>query len=140
MTELSLTVSRTINATPKAVYDAWLNPEMLARFMIPGPGMSVPKAANDPVEGGRFDITMVADGNEMPHGGVYKKLSPHSQIVFSWESPFSVDGSTVTLDFKKVTDGTEITLHHVRFPDEQSRDNHNGGWTGILAALETALA
>ena len=55
------------------------------------------------------------------------------------ESPFSVDGSTVTLTFAPVTGGTHVKLTHVKFVDEQSRDNHQGGWTNILAALDNAL-
>ena len=140
MTELSLNVSRTINAPVERLFNAWLDPNMLARFMIPGDGMSVPKAATDPVEGGRFDIVMQAGEQEIPHAGTYKKIVRHSQLIFTWESPFSADDSTVTLTFKPVDGGTEVNLHHVKFPTEESRDNHHGGWAAILAALETAAA
>ena len=34
-TELKLEISRTIAAPREAVFDAWLDPEMLARFMTP---------------------------------------------------------------------------------------------------------
>lgn len=139
MTDLTLSTSRTINATPEAVYNAWLDPNMLAKFMLPGEGASVPKAAADPVEGGRFDLIMRMGDQDMPHGGVYKELSPHSKIVFTWESPFSVEGSTVTLGFAPTDGGTEVTLNHVKFADEESRDNHLGGWTAILAKLESVL-
>jgi len=57
--------------------------------------------------------------------------------VFSWESPFSTDGSTVTLEFTaqdKVK--TRLELTHVRFIDEETRDNHEIGWSNILAALD----
>ena len=138
MTELSLNVSRTINAPVEALFNAWLDPEMLARFMLPGDGMSVPKAETDPVEGGRFDIIMQAGEQEIPHAGTYKKIDRHSQLVFTWESPFSTDGSTVTLDFKPVDGGTEVNLNHVKFPNEESRDNHEGGWAAILAKLDAA--
>lgn len=139
MTELTCKVSRTIAAPPEAVFNAWLDPTMLAKFMIPGEGMTVPKAEVDAREGGRFDIVMAGDEKEIPHGGEYKVIRPHSQIVFTWESPFSTDGSTVTLDFLPAGDGTEVTLTHVKFPDEQSRDNHEAGWTRILGELDTAL-
>ena len=33
MTDLTLTVERRINAPAARVYDAWLNPETLVRFM-----------------------------------------------------------------------------------------------------------
>ncbi len=140
MTDLTLTVERTINAAQEDLFNAWLNPEMLRKFMTPGPGMTVPKAATDPKAGGRFDIVMQADGNEIPHSGTYKEISPHERIVFTWESPYSVDDSTVTLTFAPTEGGTLITLTHVRFADETTRDNHQDGWTGILAALDGALA
>lgn len=140
MTELSLTVERTINARQEDVFSAWLKPEMLKKFMMPGEGMTVPVAANDPREGGRFEIVMQAGENEIPHAGTYKEISPHERIVFTWESPFSVEDSTVTLTFKPVDEGTHVTLTHVRFSDAQTRDNHQGGWIGILAALDAAVA
>lgn len=44
MTDLSLTVSRNISAPAETVFNAWLDPAMLAKFMAPGPGMTVPSA------------------------------------------------------------------------------------------------
>lgn len=139
MSELSLTVSRTIKAPIESVYNAWLNPALLAKFMIPGEGMSVPSVETDAHEGGRFSIIMAAGDRELPHGGVYQKLDPFSTIIFTWESPFSTDGSTVTLNFSEVDEGTHIELIHVKFLDEESRDSHEAGWGAILTQLEAVL-
>ena len=139
MTDLTLTVERTIKAAQTDVFNAWLNPEMLRKFMMPAAGMSVPKASNDPKEGGRFEIIMSAGENEIPHSGTYREITPHERIVFTWESPYSVDESTVTLTFDPTDDGTHVTLTHVRFADEQTRDNHQGGWVGILETLDATL-
>ncbi|MGR3290575.1 MAG: SRPBCC family protein [Paracoccaceae bacterium] len=139
MTDLSLSVKRTINATPEALFNAWLDPKLLAQFMSPGPDMTVPHAANDPVVGGRFEIIMQAGDQELPHAGTYLEIVPHSRLVFTWESPISVDDSTVTLTFQAVDGGTEINLHHVRFSNAESRDNHEGGWAAILGKLEAAV-
>lgn len=140
MTDLSLTVDRIIKAPQERVFNAWLDPEMLARFIIPGPGMTVPHAASDAREGGRFEIVMKAGDDEIPHAGEYREIKPHERIVFTWESPFSVDDSTVTLTFDPVEGGTRVTLTHVRFPDKESRDNHEGGWNAILEALDGVMA
>lgn len=140
MTDLTLTTERTIKAPQKKVFDAWLDPEMLQRFMMPASGMTVPRASTDPKTGGRFDIVMQAGENEIPHSGTYREINPHDRIVFTWESPYSVEDSTVTLTFSEVADGTHVTLTHVRFPDAEARDNHLGGWNGILETLEAALA
>ncbi|WP_375573427.1 SRPBCC domain-containing protein [Ahrensia marina] len=135
MTDLTLTVERTINASQQDVFNAWLNPDMLRKFMMPAPGMSVPAASSDPKVGGRFDLVMQAGDDQIPHAGTYKEIDPHERIVFTWESPFSVDDSMVTLIFAPKDGRTHVTLTHVRFADEQARDNHQGGWTGILEAL-----
>jgi len=140
MTELTLNVSRTINASAETLFNAWLDPKILARFMAPGPDMTVPSATNDPVKGGRFDIIMKAGDQEIPHAGTYMEINPHSRLVFTWESPLSTDGSTVTLTFKEVDGGTEVNLHHVKFQNQESRDNHAAGWEGILAKLEVAVS
>lgn len=140
MNDLTLTVERTIKAPPEDVFNAWLNPEMLRRFMMPAAGMSVPRASNDPEEGGRFEVVMLAGEKEIPHAGTYREINPHDRIVFTWESPFSVDDSTVTLTFAPADEGTFVTLTHVRFSDAETRDNHKGGWVGILELLDATLA
>ncbi|MGJ8617513.1 MAG: SRPBCC family protein [Sulfitobacter sp.] len=140
MTDLTLTTSRKIAAPAQKVFDAWLDPAMIAKFMIPAPGMGTPDVKNDPVEGGRFEIIMKAGDDDIPHAGTYTKISKYSQLIFTWESPFSVDGSTVTLDFEDVADGTNVTLTHVKFPDAESRDNHAAGWGAILEKLAVATA
>ncbi|MET1412509.1 SRPBCC domain-containing protein [Roseibium sp. HPY-6] len=135
MNDLSVVVSRVFNAPAERVFEAWLNPETLAKFMTPGPGMTVPKATTDPTVGGRFEIIMQAGDQHIPHAGTYKEISRHSRLAFTWESPFSEPDSLVTLDFEKVEGGTQLTLTHVKFPSLESRDNHEGGWTRILQCL-----
>ena len=64
----------------------------------------------------------------------------YSTIVFSWDSPFSVDDTLVTLDFTAKDGGTHVALNHVKFADEEARDNHKGGWTKILETLDKVLS
>lgn len=137
--DLTLTVSRTFDAPSEKVFDAWLNPEMLTRFMTPGDDVSVPSATVDPVEGGEFEVIMKVGDKEIPHSGVYKAIDRHRRLVFTWESPHSIDGSTVTVEFAPAEKGTEVTLTQVSFSSEDSRDGHTEGWTAILAALGDAL-
>ena len=139
MTDLSLTTSRTIAAPRARVFDAWLDPRLLAKFMRPAPEMPEPACETDPRTGGRFSILMMGQDGELPHGGTYKEISPHDRIVFTWESPYSVDDSTVTLDFSDDGDGTMVTLTHVKFASEEMRDNHEKGWGAILAAQAELL-
>ena len=139
-TDLTLTVSRLIKADAKRIYDAWLDPAMLSRFMRPDADVTIPKATNDPRVGGRFDILMQAGEKQIPHAGTYLDLTPHSRIVFTWESPFSTDGSTVTVTLAPEAEGTKVTLTHVKFLSEEMRDNHQKGWGEILDALDAEFA
>lgn len=136
MSDLSLTVRKTIPAPVETVFNAWLDAKMLSKFMMPGKDMTVPRAESDGREGGRFTVIMAAGEQEIPHAGTYLEVKPNERIVFTWESPHSVDGSTVTLDFKPAGDSsTDLTLTHVKFASEEARTNHEGGWTGILEKL-----
>ena len=70
MTDLSLEITRAIPHPPEKVFDAWLDPAMLAKFMLPGPNMSVPEARSDAKVGGRFKIIMRApEAGDLPHEG-----------------------------------------------------------------------
>mgnify|MGYP000053038629 CR=1 FL=1 len=136
MSELSLTVRKTIPAPVEKVFNAWLDADMLAKFMMPGETMTVPKAEAEGRQGGRFLIVMKTPTQEIPHEGTYLEVAPHSRIRFTWESPHSVDGSVVTLDFAPAGDGsTEVALTQVKFASEDSREGHRGGWTAILDKL-----
>lgn len=138
MSDLTLSVKRTIKATPEAVYAAWLDPATITRFMAGGADQTVTEARTDPRVGGEFRIVMTSD-KDIAHQGTYKDLVPHSLIRFTWESPYSPADSEVTIRLSPVADGTEITLTQVRFLSEGARDGHQGGWTHILDRLAVTL-
>lgn len=139
MSDLSLKVDRLIKATPEEIFQAWLKPDMLQRFVMPAAEMSVPSAKSDATVGGRFEIVMRAGDQDMPHRGTYLEITPHERLVFTWESPFSSEDSEVTVELAPVAGGTLVTLSHIRFMDAQKRDNHEGGWTKILSVLDEVL-
>ncbi|MGV8935967.1 MAG: SRPBCC family protein [Allorhizobium sp.] len=140
MNELELTVRHTISASRQKVFDAWLSPAVLSKFMGPPGGTTPARVTNDPVKGGRFSIVMFFDGKEIPHAGTYLEIAPHSRLAFTWESPHSLDDSVVTIDFSELgPDRTEITLTQVKFRSESARDGHKEGWNTIFEALEKVI-
>jgi uncharacterized protein YndB with AHSA1/START domain len=141
MSELDLTVTRTIAAPRETVFNAWLSPATLAKFMRPPAGsIEETRVKTDPVKGGRFSIVMVTPEREIPHGGTYLDISPYSRLSFTWESPFSDDDSVVTIDLAEPAPGqTEIILKQVKFRSEEARDGHIRGWTALLGYLNDSL-
>ena len=140
MTDLTVHVTKTIHAPIERVFDAWLNPETLSQFMLPMPGMPQPQTEIDAREGGNFTIIMQVGDNKIPHTGKYLEISRPDKLVFTWESPFSTDGSIVTLKFSDLGGNkTCVELTHLKFIDEESRGNHEGGWGNILESLNKIL-
>jgi uncharacterized protein YndB with AHSA1/START domain len=139
-TDLALKLTRRIAATPERLFDAWLDPAMLRRFMSPGEGASTLRAETDPRPGGRYEIVMRNEMGEIPHWGEYREIDRPDRLSFTWNSPHAVPDSLVTLTFRAVGDETEVTLTHDRFPSDASRDGHERGWTSILEALDRTMA
>ena len=141
MTDLTTNVSKIIHAPIEKVFDAWLSPTTLSQFMLPMPGMAQPPVEIDACEGGEFTIMMQVGDDKIPHSGKYLKIDRPNKLVFSWNSPFSTDGSNVTLSFNSVGENkTNVDLSHVKFIDEESRDNHQGGWGNILESLNNVVS
>ena len=139
MTDLTLTVRKLIPVPAERVYNAWLDPAMMRKFLFGGPDMHVSAVETDPKVGGRYRVVMTNASGDVPHSGTYLTLTPHSHITFTWELPYSVEGSTVSLDFTPEGQGTMVTLTQVRFANEGARDGHTMGWTFILDTLATGF-
>ena len=142
MTEaLELKITRNISAAPKSVFEAWLTEDAIKNFMCPMEGVVITKAEVAPKENGKFSIVMKAGEMEIPIHGVYKKIDKYKELSFSWLSPHASENSFVTLYFKELSESeTELTLHHTGFADEESRNNHEGGWNRIVGVLSDFLS
>jgi uncharacterized protein YndB with AHSA1/START domain len=142
MTDLKVNVDKIINASIEKVFDAWLNPKMLSKFMMGMPDMPETDVELDPREGGSFKFIMHYRGEKLPHTGKYLEIRRPDKLVFTWVSHHSVvDNSTVTLNFTKIDENrTNISLLHVKFIDQESRAAHEGGWRCILDKLSDIIS
>ena len=136
MTDLKVNIRKIINAPIATVFDAWINPDILAKFMLPMPGTENSQVENDPRVGGEFVIMMKVGDDRVPHTGKYLQIDRPNQLAFTWESPASLDDSVVTLIFTKLGNHqTNVELTHVKFIDKERRSNHEQGWGNILDEL-----
>lgn len=133
----SLTMVRRIRAAPARVFAAWTDPSVLAQWWGPH-HTRVLEAEIDLRVGGRFR-TVLGEENGARHevSGVYDEILPDRRLVFSWawsNSPERV--SRVTVAFRAVPEGTEVTLVHDRFAEEATATRHRRGWTESFERLE----
>jgi uncharacterized protein YndB with AHSA1/START domain len=141
----SLTLTRFIKAPPRKVYEAWLDAEVLRKWMG-GPNTTVPMFEADLRPGGTYHLEMQAVNADGTPGkryvvkGTYQELVPGEKLVFTWvaETPHTGE-SLITLHFRAKDGGTELTLTHERFASAEVAEQHRKGWTSSLEKLAAVL-
>lgn len=136
----SLTLVHAYPVAPEKVWRAWTDPEALKHWFGPDAGQ-VALAETDVRLGGRFHVVFsTLDGERHDVSGVYREVQPSRKLVFTWAWKSTPEReSLVTLLFRPLGSGTELTMLHEQFFDVAARDRHEYGWTGSLAKLERYL-
>ena len=135
-------ITRVIAADPETVFDAWTQPEHIKKWSAPE-GMDIPVSDVDLSVGGRFHLQMRnAEGGMHNARGIYREIDRPGRLVYSWAWDEHPDhgSSLVTVEFRVVDGGTEVTMVHSGLPDEKSVTDHEGGWTSCLNRLEGLYA
>ena len=136
-----LIIERTIKAKAETLFDAWLDPQGLKAWFMPGEGVTIPSPVIDASVGGKFDFTMDVAGDLLPHTGEYQIIDRPNTLQFTWVSMGTENKETlVTIHFKKLSENeTLITLTHELFPNDESKERHNGGWSRILETFKQTI-
>ena len=134
----ALAVERTIAASPERVFDAFTQPQQLARWFGPTDEYTVTVHALEPRTGGRYRVEMKhSGGNVHVVGGVYEEVSPPNRLVFSWkwEDRPELGDSRITVSFEPRGTGTCVRLVQEQLPTVEAREAHSHGWNGCLDKL-----
>jgi uncharacterized protein YndB with AHSA1/START domain len=150
-------VRRTFPAPRERVFEAWMDPDQLRRWLAPPEGHS-PSAEVDPRVGGEFRVSMKSPAmipfarlpgpyTELVHMvGRYVEIQRPERLVFTvgWEGfptmRLDREATTVTVEFRALGDETEVVLTHDRQPNRRVHAFHRYGWTGSLRKLAKVLA
>ena len=134
----ALTMTRSFDASPEAVFDAWLS-KSWSEWAGP-PGVRGEVTLMEPRMGGRYRVVMhLPSGNDIAVGGVYREIVRPQRLVFTWKWEHEEQDTLITLNFRAVGNGTELTLRHEGFGSVERRDSHNNGWVGTLDKLTAFL-
>ncbi|CAN7292655.1 SRPBCC domain-containing protein [Rhizobium sp. LjRoot98] len=136
----SVTIVRRIKASPARVWAAITRPEQMLKWWGPDAGPTL-KAEADVRPGGRFSVLFrLLNGEEHNPTGIYRDVLPERKLVFTWEWPGMPEReSLVTFLLRPLDGGTELTLIHAQLPDEEARESHERGWSGLLDKLPIFL-
>jgi uncharacterized protein YndB with AHSA1/START domain len=135
-----LVMRRELRAAAGRVFDAWLEPGALARWMRPGSIEKVDVTVDAKI-GGRFSIVMHGADGPLEHTGVYLQIERPRRLVFTWLSPTTEQRETlVTVQLAERADATEVTVTHELLPDTVALDVQREGWSDMLERLGELVA
>lgn len=107
-------------AKPEKIYRAFLEPDAIASW-IPPFGFTCTVHELDAREGGkhRMSFRNFTTGNSHSFGGQYVELIPGEKIVYvdKFDDPNLPGEMKVTITFKAVVVGTEMTIEQQGIPD-----------------------
>jgi len=121
-----LAVTRTFDAPPHIVFEAWSKPELFQRWWVPkSVGMTLVSCDMDVRTGGTYRLVFSHPMADQPMAffGTYSEVTPNKRIV--WTNEESDQGAVTTVTFEEAGGKTLVTLHEL-YP--------------TTAALEEALA
>lgn len=134
-------VIQTFNVPAQRVYDAILDPGMIAKFMF-GPLLreeEILHIRNEPIEGGGFSFKVRRGADEIDHVGRYLELRPPERIAYTWNVAPDTAFSVVTIDITETPDGCSMKLVHQIDPEWADYiERTQQGWMkmfGVLAVL-----
>jgi len=135
MTSSTITVARTVRATPERAFAAWTDAEQLAGWWWPQ--LAGTTYAVDARPGGRFRIHGPAIGATV--SGVYADVDPPRRLAFTWiweddGEPGADVEDTVVVTFEPDDGGTIVTVAHTsaaHVPEGGAEQ----GWNDVMDRL-----
>jgi uncharacterized protein YndB with AHSA1/START domain len=133
---------RRFRAPPERVFDAWLDPAMLGRWMF-GPAVrdeAVVRLAVDGRVGGAFSFVVRRQGQEIDHVGTYLAIERPRRLAFTWGVAPAPPESRVMVDIVPQDGGCALALTHQLQPDwAEAAQRIAASWDRMLDALAAAL-
>lgn len=129
---------RVLTTTPQKVYRAFIEPDAMAKWLPPN-GFTATVHQMDARVGGahRMSFRNFTTGESHAFGGTYLELSPGERLRYTdrFEDPNLPGEIHVTVTFRKVAVGTEISILQEGLPDRIPVEACYLGWQESLRNL-----
>jgi uncharacterized protein YndB with AHSA1/START domain len=133
-------VSRAFDAAPERVFDAWLDPAMMGRFLFATPTGKMLRVEADSRVGGTFVVVEHRGDHDAEHYGTYVDIDRPRRLVFTFATDREEKPTRVTIDIAPRGQGCELTLTHEMSPEwADFAERTRAGWTMIVDTLATVL-
>jgi uncharacterized protein YndB with AHSA1/START domain len=137
-TQGTVRLHRVLSAPPERVYRAFLDPAAMAKWLPPH-GFTCTVHEMDPRVGGvhRMSFSNFATGNGHSFGGKYLELKPNERIRYTdkFDNPGLPGELQVTVNLRKVSCGTELTIVQEGIPEAIPVEQCYLGWQESLSQL-----
>jgi len=141
-TGTTLHIHRVLKAPPERVYQAFLDPDALAKW-IPPHGFTGHVHHLDARVGGtyRMSFSTINRSWTQSFGGRYLELKPYEKIVHTDRFEGDVPGfpsdheMVVTITLRAVAGGTEVSIRQEGIPPGPAGDGAPEGWTQSMENL-----
>ena len=141
--DLTLALGCRLAAPPSSVWDAFTDPDRLARWWGPR-GFSIPSLRFEPRVGEGYRIEMQPpEGAAFFLAGQFRAVEQPRRLAFTfrWEEPDPDDVENVAeLVFRDAGESTELALAQGPFRTEARRSLHHDGWSDSLDKLDALLS
>jgi uncharacterized protein YndB with AHSA1/START domain len=132
--ECEIVVTRTFDAPPRIVFEAWSRPEHFKRWWVPkSTGMSLHSCEMDVRTGGTYRLVFEG-AREMPFFGRYIEVTPHSRIVWTNEEA-GEDGAVTTVTFEERGGQTLLHMHEL-YPSKEALERASGNENAASETFE----
>ncbi len=134
-------VTHRFSASAERVFDAWLDPSKVCKFLFATATGHIVRADIDARVGGRFTIVDRRNGEDVEHVGTYVAIERPRRLVFDLTVPkYSSDESRVEIEIQALAHGCELTLVQ-RMPGRYAevKGRSQDGWRRILEMLDEVV-
>ena len=129
---------RVLRAPPERVFKAFIDPEAMIKWLPPN-GFTGKVHSMDARVGGKFEMsfTNFSSGNGHSFGGEYLEMIPGQKLRYTdvFDDPNLPGKMTVTVNFRKVTAGTDMEIVQEGIPDAIPTEMCYLGWQESLLLL-----
>jgi uncharacterized protein YndB with AHSA1/START domain len=134
----TIRLHRVLRAAPEKVYRAFLDPAAMCKWLPPHGFTGTVHHLEAKIGGAyRMSFTNFGSGGSHSFGGEYLELVPSQRIRHTdrFDDPNLPGEMTVTIDFKKVSVGTELAIVQEGVPDVIPPEACHLGWQESLTLL-----